>query len=119
MMGEDVLPAGAECLVGGDTFENQALRYGSAFGVQFHPEMTLAMINRWTTVGAHRLGQPGALPRPEHIAGHDLHGAHTRRWLNAFMPLWLASGAAGEMRAEPNKPLAAITAGQSSISALL
>jgi GMP synthase (glutamine-hydrolysing) len=113
------LPAGAECLVRGTSFENQALRYGSAFGVQFHPEMTLAMINRWTTVGAPRLVLPGALPRHEHIAGHDRHGAHTRRWLDAFMPLWLASGAAGELRAKPAKPLAAVGVGQNGLSALL
>jgi GMP synthase (glutamine-hydrolysing) len=112
------LPAGAECLVRGDAFENQALRYGSAFGVQFHPEMTLAMICRWTTVGAHRFVQPGARPRHEHIAGHDRHSDHVWPWLDAFMPLWLASGAAGEVRARPKQPLTAIAAGQSGISPL-
>ena len=33
------LPSGAETLAHGQTFENQAFRYGqNAYGVQFHPE---------------------------------------------------------------------------------
>ena len=93
------LPSGAECLAQGDAFENQGLRYGNAYGVQFHPEMTLAMIHRWTITAAHRLGQPGARPAREHIAGYDLHGAELGRWLDQFMRLWLA----GEADARPHQ----------------
>lgn len=89
------LPAGAECLAKGELFENQAIRYGrAAFGVQFHPEMTLAMINRWTTTAAHRFAQPGARPRAEHIQGHDAYGVALRKWLSDFMRVWLSSGTA-------------------------
>ena len=84
------IPSGAECIVNGDMFENQAMRHGRAFGVQFHPEMTLAMIHRWTISAAHRFSQPGARPRVEHIAGYDAHGARTQDWLARFMTLWLA-----------------------------
>jgi GMP synthase (glutamine-hydrolysing) len=84
------IPAGAECMALGEAFENQALRYGRAFGVQFHPEMTLAMIHRWTISAAHRFVQPGARPKIEHIAGHDAHGMRTKSWLAQFMELWLA-----------------------------
>jgi GMP synthase (glutamine-hydrolysing) len=87
------LPHGAERLVSGAMFENQVIRYGAAaFGVQFHPEMTLAMIHRWTTMAVHRLSQAGARPKREHIEGHDIYGAQLRAWLSAFMTLWLASG---------------------------
>jgi GMP synthase (glutamine-hydrolysing) len=88
------IPSGAECLVRGDMFENQAMRHGRAFGVQFHPEMTLAMIHRWTVSAAHRFGQPGARPRAEHIAGHDAHGMRLQSWLAQFMAMWLAPPAA-------------------------
>jgi GMP synthase (glutamine-hydrolysing) len=88
------LPGGADHLAGGGMFENQAFRYGSAaYGVQFHPEMTLAMIHRWTTVAAHRFVQPGARPRHEHIEAHHIHGPRIRDWLADFMPVWVADGA--------------------------
>jgi GMP synthase (glutamine-hydrolysing) len=41
------LPSGAELLAAGEDFEIQAMRYGSsAFGLQFHPEVTYAMMGR-------------------------------------------------------------------------
>lgn len=88
------LASGAELLAAGENFENQAFRYGrAAYGVQFHPEMTLAMIHRWTVNAAHRFGTPGARPRHEHIMGHTSHGPRLRRWLDGFMSDWLSSAA--------------------------
>jgi len=85
------IPAGATALAHGRTFENQAMRYGaSAFGVQFHPEITLAMMRCWTVRAAHRLSQPGARPPAEHMRGHDMHGAAVRAWLNDFLTRWHA-----------------------------
>lgn len=84
------LSAGARKLVSGDAFEHQAFQYGEkAFGVQFHPEMTLAMIHRWTTLAAARLSAPGARPRSEHINEHQRHGPALRSWLDRFMTHWL------------------------------
>jgi len=98
------LPSSAQKLASGEAFfENQAFQYGDrAFGVQFHPEMTLAMIHRWTTHAAHRLTGPGARPRSEHIAAHNIHGPPLRAWLNDFMSRWIgpASGAQGLVRAD-------------------
>jgi GMP synthase (glutamine-hydrolysing) len=86
------LASGAELLAAGENFENQAFRYGkAAYGVQFHPEMTLAMIHRWTVNAAHRFGTPGARPRHEHIMAHTSHGPGLRRWLNGFMTNWLSA----------------------------
>jgi GMP synthase (glutamine-hydrolysing) len=86
------LPAGASRLATGFAFENQAIRYGdNAYGVQFHPEMTLAMIHRWTIRAAHRLSAPGARPPSEHIRAHHVHGPASRAWLDRFMRRWLAS----------------------------
>ena len=84
------LPSGARRLATNASFENQAMQYGeNAFGVQFHPEMTLAMIHRWTTSAAHRLVAPGAQSRGEHIVAHHTHGARQRAWLDRFLRLWL------------------------------
>ena len=87
------LPSGARQLASSRDFENQAMQYGDkAFGVQFHPEMTLAMIHRWTTLAGHRLTLPGAHPRTEHIAAHHHHGPGVRAWIDRFMRAWLKGG---------------------------
>ncbi len=56
------LPAGATLLAEGaaETFPNQAFAYGAAaFGIQFHIELTTAMVNRWTAKIAERPPAPG------------------------------------------------------------
>ncbi len=56
------LPANATLLADGDEFPVQAFRYGeTAYGIQFHPEVTYKMICRWTISGAERLRAPGAM----------------------------------------------------------
>jgi GMP synthase (glutamine-hydrolysing) len=74
-------------------FENQAFAYGpAAVGVQFHPEITYAMVNRWTGSNPQRLSLPGAQDRVSQLAGHIAHGPRVREWLDSFMPKWLAAG---------------------------
>jgi GMP synthase (glutamine-hydrolysing) len=83
------LATGAKLLARGDTFEHQAFQYGpSAFGVQFHPELTHHMMCRWTTRGAERLVLPGAQTRSEHFDGRMLHDASVRTWLENFLDVW-------------------------------
>ncbi|KQT52715.1 glutamine amidotransferase [Aureimonas sp. Leaf454] len=80
------LPAGAERLATGDRFPNQAFRYGeSAYGIQFHAELTLAMVHRWTTRGHERLSLPGAQMRREHFDGRAVYDAPVRHWLDLFL----------------------------------
>jgi GMP synthase (glutamine-hydrolysing) len=88
------LAHGAESLaVASGDFENQAFSYGpAAVGLQFHPEITYAMVNRWTGIGGHRLAEPGAQDRRSQLASHIAHGPAVRRWLDSFMRCWLASG---------------------------
>ena len=85
------VPAGVELLARSDgAFPNQAFRIGEkAFGVQFHPELTLAQVNRWTTTGHQRLSLPGARPRPTHFAERYIHDAAVLAWLEAFFDLWI------------------------------
>ena len=85
------LPEGAELLATGDTFHAQAYRYGeAAYGVQFHPEIQLDILEFWMKAAAHKLGSPGAQPPGGQLAGHARHGPEMHRWLDGFIDSWLA-----------------------------
>lgn len=82
------IPAGAVHLAHNDAFDAQMFRYGErVYGIEFHPEMTLAMIERWTTSerGAPMLTLPGAQPRPAQLEGYAQHAQTTDRWLGWFL----------------------------------
>jgi GMP synthase (glutamine-hydrolysing) len=84
------LPAGAAMLAQGDAFPNQAFRYGpAAYALQFHMDVTHAMMCRWTVRGHARMELPGAQPRDAHFAGKLLHDTACRAWLGAFIDGWL------------------------------
>jgi GMP synthase (glutamine-hydrolysing) len=84
------LPQGATCLARGDTFENQAYRYGSnAFGLQFHPEVTRLTMHRWAVLGAHRFALKGAQHGSRHLEGQLVHDQQVRDWLGRFLESWL------------------------------
>jgi GMP synthase (glutamine-hydrolysing) len=83
-------PPGAETLAAGDDFPTQAISVGpAAYGLQFHPEVTYAMLCRWTVRGHERLSLPGAQDRYRQIEGRLMHDASVARWLNAFLDHWL------------------------------
>lgn len=89
------LPDGATLLAEGERFKCQAFQYGrAAFGVQFHAELTLAMLHKWTVRGAPRLSLNGAQERHEHFAGRARHDASVRLWLDTFIDHWVAIGRA-------------------------
>jgi GMP synthase (glutamine-hydrolysing) len=80
------LPAGATLLATGFHYENQAFRFGAnAWGIQFHGELTLAMMHRWVVRGAHRFGLPGAQVGRDHLDGRLVHDAALRSWLLSFL----------------------------------
>jgi GMP synthase (glutamine-hydrolysing) len=60
--------------------------------LQFHPEVTHAMICRWTVRAAERLAIPGAQDRARQIEGRLMYDPHVFRWLDAFLDAWLAGG---------------------------
>jgi GMP synthase (glutamine-hydrolysing) len=98
------LPTGATLLASGDDFEAQAFSYGrGAYGLQFHPEVTYAMMCKWTVTGVDRLSMPGALPRDMHLKGWYLHDAAVAAWLKAFLRTWARGGSAlaGMMHQSP------------------
>jgi len=81
--------AGAELLAEGGDFPVQAFQTGHAFGFQFHPDVTYAMMHRWTTRGYDRLEAPGARARHHHFADRAVHDVAERAWLKAFLDDWL------------------------------
>ena len=97
------LPKGAELLASGGDFEIQACRYGSAYGLQFHPEVTYAMMCRWTTRAHERMGAPGAQPRDAHLQGWYVHDGVVSRWIETF----LREKIVGAVGARPTVPRAA------------
>ncbi|MEM6383209.1 MAG: glutamine amidotransferase [Pseudomonadota bacterium] len=86
------LPAGATRLAtSSGAFPEQAFQVGpAAVGLQFHPEMTAAMIYKWTVKGSERLACPGAQSRREHLEGRFLYDPAMNAWLDRFLTVWLA-----------------------------
>lgn len=80
------LPHGATLLATSDTYPNQAMRYGeNAYGVQFHAELTRAMMQRWVVHGASRFVMPNAQKGRDHLEGRMLFDAPLRAWLSNFL----------------------------------
>jgi GMP synthase (glutamine-hydrolysing) len=84
------LPAGTTLLATSTNgFPNQAYRYGDrAYGLQFHPEITRDMIERWTIAAAHHLQRPEAQPRDAQFEAHAAYGADVECWLTQFLRDW-------------------------------
>lgn len=87
------LPRGATLLAEGseETFPNQAFSYGpAAFAIQFHIELTTAMVSRWTRRIGERAKLPGGQEAALHFEGRALHDWKTAAFLDAFLDVWLA-----------------------------
>jgi GMP synthase (glutamine-hydrolysing) len=91
------LPHRTELLAEGDDFPVQAFRSGNCFGLQFHPDVTYAMMRRWTTRGNARLQMPGARPFHQHFADRALYDVCERAWLMRFLKGWLSRAGASAM----------------------
>jgi GMP synthase (glutamine-hydrolysing) len=95
------LPAGGELLAEGEMFKAQAFRYGrAAYGIQFHAEVTHAMMCRWLLKGEARLTMPGAKCSEQHFADRPVYDFAIRMWLCDFLDRWCALGRGG-VEAEP------------------
>ena len=86
------LPADAVLLARGGIFENQAFGYGSrAFGVQFHPEMTPATLERWlgNEKAQKYFVRPEVPPPTQQRADSARYDPAVHRWLDGFIDSWL------------------------------
>jgi GMP synthase (glutamine-hydrolysing) len=100
------VPAGAELLAEGDAFPNQAFRYGNnAYGLQFHPEVTPAVMQRWLAGNPDGPRRPGACPLERQIADSARFDAPLHAWMDGFIDRWLCcDGTARDaLRSRPTK----------------
>jgi GMP synthase (glutamine-hydrolysing) len=82
------IPKGAVHLAHNDAFDSQMFRWGAhAFGIEFHPEMTFAMIDRWSDSerGSAMLTLPGGQPRAAQLEGYQRYRNASDRWLARFL----------------------------------
>ena len=87
------VPAGAALLATGPVFPNQAYRYGrNAYGLQFHPEVTVPVMTRWMREAGHMLEYPNAHPRARQLADAERFDAPLEAWLERFLDGWLGTG---------------------------
>ncbi|MEO1265283.1 MAG: glutamine amidotransferase [Pseudomonadota bacterium] len=88
------VPDGAEPLArGGNAFPNQAFRVGpTAVGIQFHPEITYAMVARWSGHNPEKLLQAGAQERSAQMRDHIANAPKVLGWLDRFLSAWVAEG---------------------------
>jgi GMP synthase (glutamine-hydrolysing) len=88
------VPREAIRLAEGEVFPNQAFRYGEAYGVQFHPEITQEMIHRWVAAVPDYLSEPGAQALEDQVRQHLCYAAGVEQWLRGFLVRWLEAGEA-------------------------
>jgi GMP synthase (glutamine-hydrolysing) len=90
------IPSGGKRLAASEgPFPNQAMRYGpAAIGLQFHPEITYAQVNRWSGANPTRLLMRGARERADHMSGHLVYGPIVHRWLDQFLTRWVKAALA-------------------------
>ncbi|MCW1933444.1 type 1 glutamine amidotransferase [Pararhodobacter zhoushanensis] len=85
-----VLPEGAELLASSELFSNQAYRLGSAWGFQFHPEVTPEVMRFWQGLDMAPWGAPGAQTLAEQQALMAAHDPAIDRWFNGFLAEFFA-----------------------------
>ena len=75
------VPRGATLLARGDLFPHHAFRYGeSAYGLQFHPEVTPSVLKRWQDSDWAPWDNPGAQSRAEQETLAPLHDPLIHSW---------------------------------------
>lgn len=101
------LPRTAQGLARSANFPNQAFVYGPwAYGLQFHPEITLPMLEFWNEAGAEMLSRSGAQPTAEQLRDYYRYQGGIHHWLDCFLAHWLRS--ASHSSAQPSRsPLSA------------
>ena len=90
------LPAGGTRLAEGSVFENQAFHYGKCgLGLQFHPEITYCLVNRWTVLAKDWSDRDGAQERSAQLDHHLTYANAVSSWLGRLVDRWLG----GQLRA--------------------
>ena len=81
----------AELLASGPVFPNQAFRYRQkAYAIQFHPEVSRSVMQRWMRDAGHMLEEPGAQAKEHQLAAAEHYDEPMAKWLRGFLERWLA-----------------------------
>ena len=86
------IPDGAVHLARNDAFDSQAFGWNDhAWAIEFHPEMTLDMVNRWCTSdgGSDKLALVGAQAHVEQLSDFERHAPKSTAWLERFFDQYL------------------------------
>lgn len=85
------IPPGCERLARGARFENQAFRYAPHIvGLQFHPEVTPAIMYQWFREGGHMLTDPGALNAEAQLRDARVFEPVIEAWTDSFLEQWIS-----------------------------
>ena len=85
-------PPGGVLLARGETFPNQAFRYGErAYGLQFHPEVDRQAVRSWSEPGDHLRTDLGAHSPERQLADADRYDATVAAWSARFLDHYLLS----------------------------
>lgn len=85
------LPDGASLICEGlGSFKNQAFQYGgNAYALQFHPEVTIAILLKWVQDMTDDLLLSGAQNKEALLEAHVEEACVVRAWLQQFLTDWL------------------------------
>lgn len=84
------LPSRGELLLRGRVFPQQAFRLSpKIYGLQFHPEVTLAQMSLWMEEAGHMLSAAGAHGPARQQRDAAKHNAPLGQWLEDFLDRWL------------------------------
>jgi len=84
------LPPDCRRLATGARCENQAFSYRAHIvGLQFHPEVTSAIMVQWFHEGGHMLTDPGAHPAETQLRDARVFEPAVEAWTGSFLDTWL------------------------------
>lgn len=97
------LPSGSTLVCEGlGAFENQAFRYGdNAYGLQFHPEVTISILLGWVEKMTDDLNLNGAQSKEDFLDKHISEACNVRAWLKTFLAAWLDHDAVASSSMQP------------------
>jgi GMP synthase (glutamine-hydrolysing) len=95
-------PKGAVSLGRSEAFPEQAFRYGgSTYGLQFHPEASRAMLERWISRRPpERHAMPGAYQPARQLADYGRYDKALGDWFHGFLARWIEPAKAWREAAE-------------------
>ncbi|MEO0496196.1 MAG: gamma-glutamyl-gamma-aminobutyrate hydrolase family protein [Pseudomonadota bacterium] len=87
-------PDSCKILASSELYPHQAFCLNDrTVAIQFHVELTQAMMQAWTVRGAHRFDLPNAQGKVDHLNGRLIHDHLSEVWLDRFLDKWIGTAA--------------------------